>query len=119
MFSAESYWEAVLSQDAAGMRALFAPEAEIRWPCTGERFTPEQFAAVNCAYPGVWDCEIERTEESGKLVICAARIRSKEDGSSFHAVSFLRVDGGRIVSLDEYWGEDGAPPQWRRELLRE
>ena len=119
MFSAKQYWDAVLSQDRGRIRALFVPEAEIRWPCTGESFTPESFAAVNSVYPGAWEGEIEREERLGTLVICAARIRSKENGASFHAVSFIRHDGERILSLVEYWGDDGAPPQWRRELLKE
>jgi hypothetical protein len=119
MFSAEAYWDAVLSQDAGRLRAVLAPEAEIRWPCTGERFTAEQFVAVNCAYPGAWEGEIERKEEKGDLVVCAARIRSKDDGASFHAVSFLRHDGEKIVSLEEYWSDDGEPPQWRRNMTKE
>ncbi len=119
MFGVNEYWDALLSRDGGRIRALFAPGAEIRWPCTGERFTPGQFAAVNCAYPGVWDREIERTEESGGLVVCAARVFSEEDGLSFHVVSFLRHDGEKILSLDEYWGDDGAPPQWRADLVNE
>ena len=119
MFSVKAYWDALLSRDGARIRALFAPEAVIRWPCTGERFSPERFAAVNCAYPGAWGCEIERTEESVGLAVCAARVFSEEDGSSFHAVSFIRHDGEKILSLDEYWGDDGAPPQWRKELIKE
>ena len=29
--------------------------------------------------------------------------------------SFMRVRDGKILSLDEYWGDDGAAPQWRLE----
>ena len=119
MFSAQQYWDAVLSQDRGRIRALFAPEAEIRWPCTSERFSPESFAAVNSAYPGAWEGEIEREETLGALVICAARIRSRENGASFHAVSFIRHDGEKILSLDEYWGDDGEPPAWRRKPIKE
>lgn len=28
-------------------------------------------------------------------------------------VSFMQVRDDKICSLDEYWGDDGAVPQWR------
>ncbi|WP_196799926.1 hypothetical protein [Treponema vincentii] len=35
--------------------------------------------------------------------------------ASFHVVSFIKIKDGKIVLMDEYWGDDGAPPQWRLE----
>ncbi|MGG7177372.1 hypothetical protein ACQPU1_07275 [Clostridium paraputrificum] len=32
---------------------------------------------------------------------------------SFHAVSFIKFKNDKIVTLDEYWGDDGIAPQWR------
>ncbi|EEV19128.1 hypothetical protein TREVI0001_0232 [Treponema vincentii ATCC 35580] len=34
---------------------------------------------------------------------------------SFHVVSFIKIKDDKIISMDEYWGDDGAPPQWRLE----
>jgi hypothetical protein len=28
-------------------------------------------------------------------------------------VSFIRTANNKIVSMDEYWADDGNPPQWR------
>lgn len=29
---------------------------------------------------------------------------------------FFRMAGGKIAELDEYWGDDGAAPEWRRSM---
>ena len=38
----------------------------------------------------------------------------KDRTSSFHVVSFIRVIDGKIVSVDEYWADDGDAPEWRQ-----
>ena len=116
MFDINAYWQAVLCQDAAALRNFFAPDATIRWHCTNERFTVEEFIAANCAYPGRWQGTIERVEALDDLYISVTCVRSAEDASSFHAVSFLRLVGDKIAAIDEYWGDDGPAPQWRQAL---
>lgn len=32
---------------------------------------------------------------------------------SFHVVSFISLKDDKIISIDEYWGEDDDVPQWR------
>lgn len=56
---------------------------------------------------------MERVERIGGLIVTALRVFAAGGGPSFHVVSFFRVQDGKIVSIDEYWGDDGAPPQWR------
>lgn len=41
---------------------------------------------------------------------------SKDRTLSFHVVSFFKFEEGKIISLDEYWGDDGRPPAWREEM---
>lgn len=36
--------------------------------------------------------------------------------AKFHVVSFLRIRDDKICSVDEYWGDDGAAPDWRLEM---
>lgn len=111
------YWDAVLSQDAAGMREFFLPDAVVNWPNTNESFTAEEFIRVNCEYPGSWSGEFERIIDAGDVVITALRVFPRGGGGpSFHAVSFISLSGGKIFSVDEYWGDDGSPPQWRLDL---
>ena len=85
----------------------------MRWHNTNEAFSAEEFIEVNCEYPGAWDGEVERVERIGGLIVTAVRVFAADRGASFHVVSFFHVRDGKIVSIDEYWGDDGAPPQWR------
>lgn len=110
------YWQAVLDQDRAAMARYFHSGAVIRWPNTNEQFTLEEFLRANCAYPGRWTGEVERVETAGELVIAVVRVRSLDRDQSLHAVSLIRVEGERIASIDEYWGDDGPVPAWRREM---
>lgn len=112
----QAYWDAVLRQDAQGMREFLRPEAEIRWPNTNERFSGEEFIRANCEYPGQWTGKVDRAETLGNLVITVVNVRSKDGGLSFHVVSFIELKEDRIISLEEYWGDDGPPPEWRQKL---
>ena len=111
----KKFWAAVLGQDAGAMRPYFHEDARVNWHNTNEQFTVEEFIRANCEYPGQWDGEVERVVEQGGLVITATRVWAAGGGPSFHVVSFIQLREERIISVDEYWGDDGAPPQWRVE----
>ena len=119
-FDTNAYFTAVLSQDGEAIRAFFHPGAQIRWHATRELFTVDEFIRVNVEYPGVWRGEVEHEicigENGGFLVVVAGHIFEEGSGASFHCVSYLRIHGGRIASLDEYWADDGEPPEWRRSM---
>ena len=107
-----SLWQAIHRQDWDALADFFAPDAQIFWHNTRERFTPGEFVRANSEYPGDWTVTVERAEEWGDLVVTAIQTRAGE--ASFHAVSFFQMgEDGRIVRLDEYWGGDGPPPRWR------
>ena len=112
----QSFWDAVLRQDAAAIRAYFHPDACIRWHCTNELFTLEEFIRANCEYPGDWDGTIERVEHCGDATITVTNVYPKDRSASFHVTSFLRLQDGLIASMDEYWADDGPAPQWRQAL---
>ena len=110
----QRYWHLVAGQHQDGLRACFHPDACVYWHCTNEQFTREEFIRVNCEYPGRWKSEIERMEHRGTLIITVTRVWS--ESCSFHAVSFFEINDGFIRRLDEYWGDDGDAPAWRRAL---
>lgn len=109
----QGFWDAVLKQDADRMRAYFCRDAYINWHCTDEQFTVEEYIRANCEYPGEWDGEIERVETMGDVSVAVVHVYTCDRSLSFHAVSFMKTENGKILSLDEYWGDDGAAPQWR------
>lgn len=113
----EGYWQAVLRQDAEALRGYFCEDAVICWHNSNEQFTRDEFVRANCEYPGDWAGSLERAEPlPGGGFVTAARVCSPQNGLSFHVVSFVQLKGKKIARLDEYWGDDGPPPQWRKEL---
>ena len=109
------YWKATLEQRAEEMSSYFHKDAYINWHNTNEHFTVSEFIKANCEYPGKWDGEIERIVEKENLIITVVHVFSIDKKSSFHVTSFIQVRDEKIESIDEYWGDDGAPPEWRLE----
>ena len=112
----KAFWLDVLSQNRERLPSWFREDAVIRWHCSNEQFTVEEYVRVNCDYPNDWSGEIERVEEAGNTVILAGRVYPVDRSMSFHVVSFLRIENGKIVEMDEYWADDGEAPDWRREM---
>ena len=107
------FLKAVLSQEENTIRTFFHKDAIINWHCTNERFTVDEYIIANCQYPGDWDGIIERVEVLDNLYIIAARVYSKDRSVFFHVVSFLKTEHEKIISMDEYWADNGSAPQWR------
>lgn len=109
----EKYWYFALKQQAKDLREFFSKEAYINWHNTNEHFTVDEFIIANCEYPGEWNGIIERIIEKDDLIITAVKVNSIDKKLSFHVTSFFKIKDGKIISIDEYWGDDGNPPQWR------
>lgn len=114
MIDMNAYWIFVLKQNADKMREFFQREAYVNWHNTNERFTVEEFIRANCEYPGEWEGDIERIETVNDLFITVVHVYSTDKRQSFHVTSFIRVKDEKIISIDEYWGDDGEPPEWRK-----
>ena len=107
------FWTDVLNQDAKALESYFHEDAFINWHCTNEHFTAAEFIRANCEYPGNWAGEIEKKYDLDDTIITATHVYSKDSSLSFHVVSFIKVKDDKIISVDEYWGDDGVAPQWR------
>lgn len=110
-----NFWGAVISQNEESLKRYFVPTAQIRWHNTNEYFSVDEYIVANCEYPGEWCGEVERIEMVNDLVITVTRIWLADGSASFHATSFIKLLDKRIISLDEYFGDDGIPPKWRQE----
>ncbi len=108
------YWKYTISQSAEKMRTFFHEEAVIRWHNTNEKFTVDEYIKVNCAYPDTWYGEVQRIEELGNIFITVTKVYN--DKLSCHAVSFIEFQDDKIIAIDEYWGDDGDIPEWRKEM---
>ena len=113
MINIHEFWKATLSQDAILMKEYFDSNAYVRWHNTNEHFTVEEFICANCEYPNKWDGKVERVEILDDLIITVTHVFSIDAPLSFHVTSFIKIKNDKIISIDEYWGDDGAVPQWR------
>ena len=112
----QQFWKDVLRQDAEAMRTWFHADAYVRWHCSNEEFTVEEFIRANCEYPGDWDGEIERVDVAGDVIICAVQVYPKDRSAGYHVASFVRVRDGKIAGMDEYWSDDMPAPEWRQAM---
>jgi len=110
----ENIGKNVSSQNEIELKSYFHVDAFIPGHNTNELFTVSEFIRANCEYPGNWNGEVERIELAGNTVITVTRVWT--NGMSFHATSFFEITEGKIKTLDEYWGDDGEVPQWRKDM---
>ena len=108
-----SFLKVVLLQDEQKIRSYFHKDAYVNWHCTNEHFNVDEYIIANCEYPGDWDGTVERLEVLGDLYITVTKVYPKDRSAYFHVVSFIRTENDKIVSMDEYWADDGSAPQWR------
>ena len=109
------FWQSGLAQDDQTIRTYFHPNAYINWHCTNEHFTVEEFIQANCEYPGEWDGKVERIIEADELTITVTHVYTTDHALSFHVTSFIRLQEDKIITVDEYWADDGDVPQWRKD----
>lgn len=109
-------WNDIINQNRDALPSYFRDDAVIRWHCTNEQFTVDEYIKVNCDYPGKWQGEIERIEESDSKIILVGRVQSFDKTVSCHVTSFIQLLNGKICKMDEYWADDGEVPNWRKEL---
>ncbi len=110
------FFNAVITQNRESLKDYFCDDAVIRWYCSNEAFTVDEYVKANCEYPNSWLSEIERVEEYGNKIVLAARVYPEDESASYHVVSFITLENDRIFSLDEYWSDDGEAPQWRKAM---
>ena len=109
-------WQDIDNQAWHKLSKYFAPNAVISWPNTEECFTVDEFVLVNSKYPGSWQISIKKLITAGATVISVTKHTQKDSSTSYHAVSFFEFEGDKIKVLDEYWGNDDEPPQWRIDI---
>lgn len=116
VFDTKAFFRAVIEQNADALRSFFHPDAWVEWVCTNEHFAVEEYIRANCEYPGDWRGAIEKCVWTEDGCILAARVWPRDESASFHAVSFVRIADGQIISMKEYWSDDGAAPEWRKQM---
>lgn len=109
---AKRYWKCVADQDRT-MEKCFSEDAVIRWQTTDEEFTVADLVEAHCQRPGRRKVVIERMHRVGETLVTVVHLWM--EGTSYYVTSFFQMHRGRIIQLDEYWGENVEAPQWRTE----
>ncbi|MFF8959676.1 nuclear transport factor 2 family protein [Streptomyces sp. NPDC014894] len=115
----EAWWDRIQARDWSGVADLFADEAVVERPVSGERIVGGQnFVAVTSEYPEGWSIRVLRIVADGDEVVSEVEVPHGDLGV-FRAASFRTVRQGRIVRGREYWTSPGADPrpEWRAALV--
>ncbi|MFE5510370.1 nuclear transport factor 2 family protein [Streptomyces sp. NPDC056529] len=110
-----SLWERMEARDRDGLAALFAEDAAVEWPVSGERIVGrDDYVAVNRAYPEGRSIRVLRIVAGDGEAVSEVEVPHEGIGV-FRAVSFWTVRDGRIVRGTEYWTTPGSDPSpaWR------
>jgi hypothetical protein len=104
---------AVAGKDEIAAAEIFADDAVIEWPQSGERIRGKtDIIALHEASPVTVDFEIRRTIGCDDLWVTEATIRY--DGARpTNAVFVMEFRDGKVVRETDFFGEPFAPPDYR------
>jgi hypothetical protein len=104
---------AVAGKDEVAAAQIFADDAVVEWPQSGERIRGKpQIVALHEASPVRVDFDIRRTIGRDDLWVTEATIRY--DGARpTMAVFIMEFRDGKVVRETDYFGERFDPPEYR------
>lgn len=113
-----AFWQRMATNDFASVAELLAPGFVLDWPQSRERIRgAAAFVRMNAEYPshGPWRFTLHRLVADGGQVVTHVGVT---DGVQCgEAISFFRVEGGRIAAVVEFWPDPFPPAQNRRHLV--
>jgi ketosteroid isomerase-like protein len=104
---------AVAGKDEVAAAEIFADDAVIEWPQSGERIRGKRnIVAVHEAAPFSVSFDIRRTIGRGDVWVTECTIRY--DGARpTKAVFIMEFGDGKVVRETDYFGEPFDPPEYR------
>ena len=113
---------AVAGKDEIAAAEIFAVEAVIEWPQSGERIRGKpNIVALHEAAPVRIDFDVRRTTGCGDVWVTETTIRY--DGARpTKAVFIMEFRDGKVIRETDYFGDPFDPPAYRSawvELMRE
>jgi len=108
---------AAAGKDELAAAEIFADDAVLEWPQSGERVRgKQQIVALHQASPVTIDFETRRTIGCGDLWVTETTIRY--DGARpTSAVFIMEFKDGKVVRETDYFGEPFDPPQYRSQWI--
>ena len=104
---------AAAGRDEVAAAEIFAGDAIIEWPQSGERIRGKHnIIALHEAAPVRIDFDIRRTIGAGDLWVTETTIRY-DDANPTHAVFIMEFRDGKVVHETDYFGTPFDPPSYR------
>lgn len=106
------HWEASEQGDSVLEHAIYAEDAVLEYPQSGERFrSRETIAAQRGGHPANRHFTVRRISGTGNLWVSECVI--SYDGSPSHSVSIMEFSDGLVAHETQYFADPFDPPPWR------
>ncbi|MEV0457596.1 nuclear transport factor 2 family protein [Catellatospora methionotrophica] len=111
----EEHWRASESGETDAEHAIYADDATLSYPQSGERFRGRAaIQAQRGGHPADRHFTVVRITGSRNLWVSECIITY--DGSPTHSVSIMECDGERVVRETQYFADPFVAPAWRAAL---
>ncbi|GAA1391540.1 nuclear transport factor 2 family protein [Catellatospora chokoriensis] len=111
----EEHWRASESGDADAEHAIYAEDAILHYPQSGERFRGwATIRAQRNGHPADRHFTVVRITGSQNLWVSECVITY--DGRPTHSVSIMEFDAKRVVRETQYFADPFPAPAWRAAL---
>src|SRR3984885_12953994 len=109
------HWQASESGDSATEHAIYATDAILDYPQSGERFRSRAtIAAQRGGHPADRHFTVLRISGGGDLWVSECVITY--DGKPSYSVSIMEFSGGFVIHETQYFGDPFDPAPWRAAL---
>jgi hypothetical protein len=110
-----AHWQASEAGDSETEHAVYAADAVLDYPQSGERFRGrEKIKAQRGGHPADRHFTVKRISGSGALWVSECIITY--DGAPTHSVSIMEFSGGLVAHETQYFADPFAAPSWRAAL---
>ncbi|WP_042418662.1 nuclear transport factor 2 family protein [Streptacidiphilus anmyonensis] len=111
----EEHWQASERGDTESEHAVYATDAILDYPQSGERFRGRAaIAAQRGGHPAARHFTVQRISGGGRLWVSECVITY--DGVPTYSVSIMEFAHGQVVHETQYFPEGFGAPEWRRAL---
>jgi hypothetical protein len=109
------HWQASEQGDSATEHAIYAADAILDYPQSGERFRSRPtIAAQRGGHPADRHFTVQRISGTGDLWVSEVVITY--DGAPSYSVSIMEFAGGFVAHETQYFADPFEPAQWRAAL---
>ncbi|MFD3920461.1 nuclear transport factor 2 family protein [Streptomyces sp. NPDC058595] len=111
----EEHWRASERGDTEAEHAIYAADAILDYPQSGERFRGRAtISAQRGGHPARRHFTVRRITGGGGLWVSECVITY--DDAPSHSVSIMEFAGGRVVHETQYFADAFGAPEWRAAL---